>query len=127
MKDMRYGKQPDAEYWPSWRINRKFMLHLQREYPHTFTNAMAYRVYLKYCWTGRASAIARIDKASRELFDEHPETAAVIISQAQQDFREGDYFMQMNVRNHLCAAAYRGILTRLGKGEYQWPIEEWLE
>ena len=32
-----------------------------------------------------------------------------------------DVWMQMNVRSHLCAAAYRKIIKRVGRGEYQIP------
>lgn len=101
--------------WRSWRINRAFIENLYGAYPQGFTNADAYKVYVANHWTGREHAISIADHA-RDTFAE----GNIIEPIYRRNAEQGDDWMKMNVRNHLSAAAYRGILIRIKPGVYRW-------
>jgi len=99
------------------------MEDLHTVYPKGFTNEQAYKLYVMWHWKERA----RFRQTAKELrrrngrYD-HATQAYLKMS----DY--GDPVMQMNVRNHLSAAAYRGILVRVAPGVYRWATaQEWRE
>jgi hypothetical protein len=88
--------------WGQMRINKSFMNRLRETFPvgQVFTNKEAYEIYARF--------------HSRLTPSEQGATF-----NWRQDVAE-DSFLQMTVRNNLCAAAYRGAhhLTRVGDGRY---------
>lgn len=109
----KYQKQPGDSKWRNQRINATFMAELRKEFVGgTFTNEQAYRLYYERCWTKLGDACTRYERAMSE------ECKADSMHALLYDACLGDDFMRMNVRNNLCAAAYRGILVRRGRGEY---------
>ncbi len=97
--------------WQRWRINRKFLQNLQRRHGYRdITLKEAYKLYA-------------IEHSKKDFgmtrYGKWPFTTVV-----------NDYYLQMNVRNHLAAAAYRGILKRISRGLYRfttmdpkdWPV-----
>ncbi len=84
---------PNREPWDRWRINKRFLQSLKDRFGRrVFTNAEAYHIYGVF--HARRDGRGRLDLNWRQ-------------------------FGEMNVRNHLCAAAYRGLLKRLGRGKYK--------
>lgn len=112
----KYQKQLTDSKWRYQHVSGKFLAELRKEYVGgTFTNAQAYQLYYERIWTGRERGLINYERARREGLPKH--VAEVFLNQA----RNGDEFMKMNVRNNLCAAAYRGLLVRQGPGEYSFP------
>jgi hypothetical protein len=83
------------EKWTKWHVNRALLSRLRRKYgTSAFHNADAYDLYTRF----------------------H--------AQFEPGLTSDTYWREMNVRNTLCAAAYRGILIRLGPGHYRFPSPE---
>lgn len=87
---------PEApEVWSSWRINERFLSGLYASFgDREITNREAYKYYARH-------------------------HAAVRWHGGRSNWR--DVMLQMNVRNTLCKAAYKGRLVRLGPGRYKFP------
>lgn len=91
-----YGYQPNDTKWCKLRLNRKFMNNLTNEFGQKeFTLKQAYLVYAQH---------------AKENFWRH---------YASVQERAEDMWMQMNARNHISAAAHRGILIRVKRGTYK--------
>jgi hypothetical protein len=100
IRDERCPKAPEP--WSTVRINESFLRRLHETFGATpFTNKAAYQVYATH----------------------HADTwIAGVVCKGFGDITEP--FLQMTVRNTLCAAAWRGRLTRLGPGRYQFETTE---
>ena len=80
--------------WSNWRINKSFMQRLRNMFGlQPFTNRQAYEVYAMHHAEEWGSDVKGFGDPNAQ-------------------------YLQMNVRNHLCAAAYRDELVRLGPGHY---------
>ena len=77
----------------NWRVNQRFLSNLRGQFGKgVFTNDDAYKLY-------------HLKHEVRQWY-------------WKEDWHN-DGLMCMNVRNTLCAAAYRGLLTRVGVGQYR--------
>lgn len=92
--------------WKLWRINHSLLQNIRKHFgTEPFTNKDAYEIYI------REHAVPYREK-QHQL---HGYKVYPIRAKAP--------WLQMNVRNTLCKAAYKGILIRLGPGHYKFPEE----
>jgi hypothetical protein len=88
--------------WSHWRINERFLSNLWTLYgsrdagapAREFTNQDAYELYA----------------------EQHAQRVSPL-----RGPRVDDVWLQMNVRNTLCKAAYEGRLIRIAPGRYKFP------
>ena len=100
--------------WKERSINWKFLDSLRRAFGRKqFTNKDAYQIYRLNHWRGLQWHKRLLARLRKEKF------ASATIERFAKELRDGDPFMQMTVRNCLCAAAQFGYVKRLAPGKYK--------
>ena len=103
-------EQLKSTKWVTTRLNQRFLKRLWLEFGgdvthKVFTNHDAYELYFEH--HARHHGVYKM--LGREI--------------VQGSSNSGDSWMQMSVRNQLCAATERCVLVRVSPGHYEFPYK----